>query len=87
MISKGAVLWFAASVAAAAEWPEFRGPTAQGHATATDLPIEWSREKNVAWRQAVPGSGWSSPVVDRGRIFLTTGVQGSEGGPWSVPRR
>jgi outer membrane protein assembly factor BamB len=81
VISKGAVLWFAASVAAAAEWPEFRGPTAQGHATATDLPIEWSREKNVAWRQAVPGSGWSSPVVDRGRIFLTTGVQGSEGGP------
>src|SRR5688500_13208884 len=70
-----------AAAAPAAEWPEFRGPAGQGHSTATNLPIEWSTEKNVAWKQAVPGSGWSSPVVARGRVFLTAGVQGSGGGP------
>ncbi|MGH7947496.1 MAG: PQQ-binding-like beta-propeller repeat protein [Opitutaceae bacterium] len=64
----------------AAEWPEFRGPTGQGHSTATNLPIEWSTEKNIAWKRAVPGAGWSSPVIGRGRIFLTSGVQGSDGG-------
>ena len=75
------VLVFSATATAAAEWPEFRGPTGQGHSTATKLPVEWSPEKNVVWKQTVPGTGWSSPVVGEGRIFLTSGIQGSEGGP------
>lgn len=58
------------------EWPEFRGPTGQGHTTATGLPLEWSAEKNVVWKQPVPGTGWSSPVVGRGRIYLTTALPG-----------
>ena len=53
------------------EWPEFRGPTGQGHSTATNLPLEWSPTRNVAWKVRVPGLGWSSPVVSRGRVFLT----------------
>ena len=75
------LVFFLVAAAPAAEWPEFRGPTGQGHSTATNLPIEWGPEKNVAWKQPVAGTGWSSPVVDRGRIFLTSGVRGSEGGP------
>jgi outer membrane protein assembly factor BamB len=63
------------------EWPEFRGPTGQGHASATDLPLEWSNEKNVAWKQTVAGSGWSSPVVSRGQIFLTAGLSSPGTGP------
>lgn len=61
-----------AAPAAAAEWTEFRGPTGQGLATASGLPLEWSAEKNIVWQQPVPGSGWSSPVVSRGQLFLTT---------------
>lgn len=61
----------------AGEWPEFRGPTGQGHSAATGLPVEWSDTKNVAWKTPVPGSGWSSPVVSGGRVFLTTGVPGA----------
>jgi outer membrane protein assembly factor BamB len=63
------------------EWPEFRGPDGQGRSAATNLPIEWSKEKNVIWKQSIPGEGWSSPVVSRGQIFLTTGVPGSGAGP------
>lgn len=70
----------AAASAAADEWPQFRGPTGQGHSTATNLPIEWSTKKNVVWKQTVPGAGWSSPVVGRGQVFLTTGVPKPEGG-------
>lgn len=63
------------------EWPEFRGPDGQGHSSATNLPIEWSAQKNVQWKQAVPGTGWSSPVVSRGQIFLTSGVPNPGTGP------
>jgi outer membrane protein assembly factor BamB len=56
----------------AADWPEYRGPTAQGVVTEGALPTEWSDAKNVAWKQPIPGKGWSSPVVVSGRIYLTT---------------
>lgn len=79
---RGGLRWLALLLAlsgaghafAADEWPEFRGPTGQGHTTATGLPTEWSTTKNVRWKTPVPGSGWSSPVVGEGRVFLTTGV-------------
>src|SRR5258708_677082 len=51
------------SVVSAADWNEFRGPGGQGHFDAKGLPVEWSATKNVAWHSAVPGEGWSSPVV------------------------
>jgi outer membrane protein assembly factor BamB len=72
-------LALAAAAPAADEWPEFRGPTGQGTSTATGLPIEWSATKNVVWKQAVPGAGWSSPALSRGQIFLTAGLEGSGG--------
>lgn len=64
-------------------WPEFRGPSAQGQSDATGLPTVWSAEKNVVWKAEVPGSGWSSPVVAEGLIFLTTAIplNGAEDGP------
>lgn len=70
----------AMSEVAAEEWTEFRGSTGQGHSSATGLPLEWSATKNVVWKRAVPGAGWSSPVVSRGQVFLTTGLPGNDGG-------
>jgi outer membrane protein assembly factor BamB len=66
-------LW-GSNARSAEDWPEFRGPTGQGASKAGDLPLEWSTTKNVAWKQAIPGSGWSSPVVHAGRVYLTTAV-------------
>jgi outer membrane protein assembly factor BamB len=54
------------------DWPEFRGPGGQGHAVARGLPLEWSESRNVAWKTPVPGTGWSSPVVGAGRVWVTT---------------
>jgi outer membrane protein assembly factor BamB len=68
------VLLCAALVYAADAWPEFRGPTGQGHVEKGSLPTEWSKTKNVAWVQTIPGVGWSSPVIADNRIYLTTGV-------------
>src|SRR3990170_1226577 len=72
------LLWFAGA-ALHAQWPEFRGPTGQGHSTDQGLPLEWSESKNVVWKRAVPGRGWSSPVVDGNRVWLTTAVKAPGG--------
>ena len=60
---------------AADEWPQWRGPDGQGHATATNLPTEWSDSENLAWKSPLPGRGWSSPVVSGNQIWLTTAVE------------
>jgi outer membrane protein assembly factor BamB len=59
---------------ASAQWPEFRGPTGQGHSTDTNLPLEWSETRNVRWKTPIPGRGWSSPAIADGRIWVTTAV-------------
>lgn len=62
-------------VRAEESWPQFRGPGGQGHAAATGLPTTWSENENIRWKTAVPGLGWSSPVVVGDRIWLTTAVE------------
>lgn len=55
-------------------WPQWRGPTANGHATVGNPPVEWSEFKNVKWKKAIPGKGHSSPVIWGDRLFLMTAV-------------
>jgi outer membrane protein assembly factor BamB len=60
----------------AEDWPEYRGPTGQGLYAGKGLPVEWSTTKNVVWKVPIPGKGWSSPIVQSGRIYLTTADPG-----------
>lgn len=53
-----------------ADWPQWRGPDGQGHAD-TALPVEWSETENVTWKTPLPGKGWSSPVIEGDRIWMT----------------
>jgi len=55
------------------DWACFRGPSANGHASRTDPPLNWSAEdgKNILWKTKVPKHGMSSPVVCENRLFLT----------------
>lgn len=62
---------------AAEDWPEFRGPTGQGIATAKNVPVHWNATSNVVWKAAIPGEGWSSPVLVNGKIYLTAAVTDS----------
>jgi outer membrane protein assembly factor BamB len=74
------LLWPPVALAAQTErWPEFRGPTGQGHSTERDVPLEWSESRNVLWKTPVQGRGWSSPVVERDRVWLTTAISGRGG--------
>ena len=57
------------------DWPQFRGPTGQGHSAERGLPLEWAEGRNVIWKSRVPGRGWSSPVVSGGRVWVTTATE------------
>jgi outer membrane protein assembly factor BamB len=57
------------------DWPEFRGPTGQGYSAERGLPLTWSENKNVKWKVAIPGRGWSSPSIQGNRIWLTTATE------------
>lgn len=57
------------------DWPDYRGPRRDGSASSTSLPLEWGEGHNVAWKTAIHGRGWSSPVVSGGRVWLTTATQ------------
>ena len=67
-----AVLLMSPALAIAGNWPAFRGPHADGHADATGLPITWSETENIRWKAAIPGKGWSSPVVWDNQVWVTT---------------
>jgi len=67
-----------ASAASAADWHQFGGPAGTGHAGKASLPTEWAPTKNVAWRTAVAGLGWSSPVIVDGKMYVTTAVPDGE---------
>src|SRR5438874_5171665 len=64
--------------AARADWPEFRGPWGNGHASAPGdnkpigLPLQWSETNNIKWKTEIPDRGWSTPVIMGGQVWLTT---------------
>lgn len=62
-----------------ADWNQFRGPTEQGYADGKTPPTTWGPDKNVAWKRELPGSGWSSPVVAAGKIYVTVAVPQGNG--------
>ncbi|HZF37824.1 MAG TPA: PQQ-binding-like beta-propeller repeat protein, partial [Blastocatellia bacterium] len=61
-----------------AHWPQWRGPFFNGMAR-TAAPVEFSDTKNIKWKIAIPGRGFSTPVIWGDRIFLTTAIPTGKG--------
>jgi outer membrane protein assembly factor BamB len=61
-----------AAMHAGENWPQFRGPEGNGHSDARGLPLHWSETRNVVWKTAIRGRGWSSPVIYGKQIWLTS---------------
>ena len=53
-------------------WPQFRGPDGNPVSDNPRLPSTWSTTKNVEWVSDIPGTGWSSPIIWGGRVFVTS---------------
>src|SRR4030088_687517 len=69
------ILSAVAAIAADANWPQFRGPSAGGVGTGTP-PAEWdvASGKNVLWSREIPGLAHSSPIIWGDRIFVTSAI-------------
>jgi len=63
----------------AQDWPQFRGPEGQGLSKVASAPVKWSDSSpNVKWKVAIDGLGWSSPVVQDNRVWMTTATEGGK---------
>jgi outer membrane protein assembly factor BamB len=64
-------------VAAAQDWPQWRGPARDGQALGITAPKVWPKDLKRSWRVTV-GEGHASPVVVGGRTFVFTRVGNDE---------
>jgi outer membrane protein assembly factor BamB len=56
-------------------WSQWRGPNFTGEAApASKPPIEWSEDKNIKWKQEIPGHGHSTPIIWGDRIYLQAAI-------------
>lgn len=67
--SAAGLLCLCASLAAAQDWPQWRGPNRDGVAAGFEAPAAWPRALRRVW-QVSAGSGHSSPIVAAGRVYL-----------------
>lgn len=63
-----------AATAAAGDWPQWRGPDADGVSAETGLPVTWSASENVAWKVELAGVGGSTPIVWGDLVIVTSQV-------------
>ncbi len=67
----------------AQNWPQFRGPTGQGHVLEETAwpggpPREFGEDLHLCWKTPIPGLGWSSPVVWENQVWVTTAGRDSQ---------
>ena len=72
------VLLLLAGLATAEDWPGWRGPRADGTVLDTGYPLTWSDKQNVKWKTPLPGGGHSSPIVSKGKVFVTGCVEAEQ---------
>ncbi len=65
-------LAFSSRLAAAENWPEWRGPRGNSTSAETSLPVEWSDTSGIAWKTPLPEWGTSTPAIWNDAVFVTT---------------
>ena len=58
-------------------WPQWRGPGANGVAAGTEYPVKWTDSENVVWKFPLPGLGASTPAL-WGDTIIVTGEKGEQ---------
>lgn len=53
-------------------WTQFRGSELRAIAGPGTYPVRWNDSTNITWKTYIHGKGWSSPVVYKDQIWLTT---------------
>ncbi len=69
----------------AENWPQWRGPTANGISNEKNLPIRWSATENVAWKLAMPSRTGATPIIWGNHLFLNV-AEGDDLFLWCVDK-
>src|SRR5436190_13806376 len=79
-------LFVAAAGIASENWPQWRGPTANGISDSKNLPTTWNAERgeNIVWKTALPAWSGSTPIIWGDHVFLTSPSK-SDGSVPSAP--
>lgn len=72
----------------AGNWPQWRGPSANGVSPETRLPVTWSPTENVAWKLPLPAYSGSTPIIWGAHVFLNVATAQASGDLelWAVDR-
>lgn len=62
----------------AEDWWQFRGPGSNGVVRDLKLPEVWGEDSSVKWKVAIPGEGWSAPIVIGKKVIVTTAVSSGQ---------
>jgi outer membrane protein assembly factor BamB len=66
----GCALVLCECVCLGGNWPQWRGPSLNGVAVETNLPVRWTATENVTWKLAMSDFSGSTPIIWNDRIFL-----------------
>jgi outer membrane protein assembly factor BamB len=67
-------------------WPQWRGPLANGTAPRGDPPLHWDDTANIKWIAALPGRGSATPIVWGDQVFVLTAIDtGRQAKPEDLP--
>ena len=61
------------------DWMQWRGPSFNGSSEETGLVDDWSIKKNVKWSAKLPGTGASTPIICKGRVFVSSTDKAGKG--------
>lgn len=86
LVSLAGALVFFGSVGWADNWPQWRGPQRTGVSKATDLPTQWSRDDNIAWKLSLPETSGATPIVWGDHVFLNV-AQDKDLSLWAISRQ
>ena len=60
---------------AAGNWPQWRGPLANGVAPLGNPPLNWDENTNIRWKVKIPGHSTATPIIWGDQIFLPTAIE------------
>jgi outer membrane protein assembly factor BamB len=83
------ILFTVALAPSADNWPSWRGPTADGIASADARPpLNWDTEKNIKWKAPLTGRGSATSIVWGDQVFIVTASNtGRDAKPEELPHR
>ena len=79
-IFSATILSISASMVAAqteqhTNWPQWRGPNANGSLEHGAPPLKWGEDQNIQWKIELEGEGTSTPIVWEDRVIYTTAIK------------